>query len=301
MVALPCEHTDLAESYENITKMMSTTTIETDPQNFTTGIVSISAMLKSVYDSIILMKKGMNELVKRDAKLEAMIVKADATYTVEFAKFASIDWAKQSVEQSKITDEVNKTQAKMVELDSKVAQLVAHIAHTDTLVKKAAIATPVGENKPKTFKICESKAIMNRPTFGMDRTEFKHWFDGLVNALVQHYKGARSYFKNLKMHMDLQNTMPTETELKNEWDRLVLGTTYEQFNEDMYYILMEKTVGDAKSRVNAVEPGNGLEALCKIYSWYASTSGLAIGARMDMIMRPNPVTKPEELATALEK
>ena len=38
-----------------------------------------------------------------------------------------------------------------------------------------------------------------------------------------------------------------------------------QFNEDIYYVLVEKTSGEAVAKVKSVEPGQGMLAYYRIY------------------------------------
>ena len=74
-----------------------------------------------------------------------------------------------------------------------------------------------------------------------------------------------------------------------------------KFNEDLYYILNEKTEGNAATRVKSVELGQGFEAYQTVYLWFSSTCGMALNKRMDSLMVPASATKPEELAAAIEK
>ena len=77
--------------------------------------------------------------------------------------------------------------------------------------------------------------------------------------------------------------------------------SFDKFNEDLYYILTEKTKSYAAARVRAVEPGHGFEAYQRVYIWFSSTCGMALNKRMDSSMVPSSPNKPEELATAIEK
>ena len=101
----------------------------------------------------------------------------------------------------------------------------------------------------------------------------------------------------------------TLAEWKTMWNAFVTGAgrafdpdmTFDKFNEDLYYILTEKTEGDAAARVRSVEPGQGFEAYQRVYIWFSSTCGMALNKRMDSLMVPASPTKPEELAAAIEK
>ena len=70
--------------------------------------------------------------------------------------------------------------------------------------------------------------------------------------------------------------------------------------EDLYFILTEKTSGECHEKVLSCDPGAGLEAYMKMYLWYSSTSGLALQERARMIMNPHVPQKEEDIAKALE-
>ena len=59
-------------------------------------------------------------------------------------------------------------------------------------------------------------------------------------------------------------------------------------NEELYYVMVEKTEGDAALRVNSGEPGNGLAAYMRVYLWFSGTTGLALTEKTRMLMHPNP-------------
>ena len=50
--------------------------------------------------------------------------------------------------------------------------------------------------------------------------------------------------------------------------------------EDLYYVLIEKTKGEAALRVQSGNPGEGLQAYMKVYLWFAGTTGLALSEKM---------------------
>ena len=78
-------------------------------------------------------------------------------------------------------------------------------------------------------------------------------------------------------------------------------TEHDRASEDLYYVLVEKTEGDAALRVNSGEPGKGLAAYMRVYLWFAGTTGLALTEKTRMLMHPNPVKHEYEIADALEK
>ena len=69
----------------------------------------------------------------------------------------------------------------------------------------------------------------------------------------------------------------------------------------MFYVLVEKTEGDAALRVNSGEPGEGMQAYQRLYLWFAGTTGLALTEKTRALMHPSPVKHESEIADALEK
>jgi len=278
--------------FDQVNSMAQTTSAEYAPENITQGIVILSQSVVHIAGTLGQLKQLMIE--SRNA--------SDAT------QIQTAQSANQLMNMNDTT--FPKLNSLMTECGSAVQELRSRTTALESTINqlKNNPTNPTGGIQQRRFKICESKAVMNRPSFGLDRAEFREWFDGLVNALVQHYPAARKFVELIKKQMDMSSDKipPTWTTMESQWATAIHGIEQStedmlKLNEDLYFILKEKTVGDAKARVNAVEPGNGLEALCKMYLWYSGTSGLAMGARMDLLMRPKPVTKPEELASALER
>ena len=75
----------------------------------------------------------------------------------------------------------------------------------------------------------------------------------------------------------------------------------EQLSEELYYVLVEKTEGDAGLRVNSGETGDGLQAYMRLYLWFAGTTGLALTEKTRELMHPNPVKHDYEIADALKR
>ena len=66
--------------------------------------------------------------------------------------------------------------------------------------------------------------------------------------------------------------------------------------------MVEKTKqgSEAAQRVATVQPGQGILAYMKIYTWYAGTTGLALKRRTEMVMNPPAPTRDEDIANVLE-
>ena len=67
-----------------------------------------------------------------------------------------------------------------------------------------------------------------------------------------------------------------------------------QINNDLYYVLVEKTTGEAASKVKSVDEGMGFWAYFAIYWWFVKTSGVAIQERSRKAMQPEPISKEEK-------
>ena len=68
----------------------------------------------------------------------------------------------------------------------------------------------------------------------------------------------------------------------------------------MYYVLVEKTAGDAALRVNSGEPGEGMQAYQRLYLWFAGTTGLALTEKTRALIHPIAAKHEGEIADALE-
>ena len=145
----------------------------------------------------------------------------------------------------------------------------------------------------------ESKCISNLRTLGSDKAEFKNWNDRFVNAIAQVLGSPwRKFLRNLNRELDQNRKLLAKEELGH-----IEGATEvvegSRANEDLYYVLVEKTEGEAALRVNSSEPGEGLDAYQKVYLWFAGTTGLALAERTRMLMGPEPPKREEDIAESL--
>ena len=125
--------------------------------------------------------------------------------------------------------------------------------------------------------------------FGENRRGFRPWHDKFVNAISQHFKGVRELFQEMKTQLVTKKYGLTLAEWQQCWDKTKVNLgpkindqiQFDKFNEFLYYILTEKTEGDAAVRVKSVEPGQGFEAYHRVYLWFSSTFDMALNKRMD--------------------
>ena len=108
----------------------------------------------------------------------------------------------------------------------------------------------------------------------------------------------RVFVCNLNLELDRNRTVLTTAQLNGITVASDLGDAH-YVNENLYYVLVEKSEGEAAVRVNSGELGQGLAAYQKIYLWFAGTTGLALSQRMTNLM--NPPKHEHEIAEAIEK
>ena len=71
-------------------------------------------------------------------------------------------------------------------------------------------------------------------------------------------------------------------------------------DEDLYYILMDKTTGQALEKVHSVNAGEGLRAFQRLWVWFGCCSGMAIQERSRQVMNPQPPKQDSELSAVFE-
>ena len=59
-------------------------------------------------------------------------------------------------------------------------------------------------------------------------------------------------------------------------------------DEDLYYILTDKTSGSALEKVHTANPGQGIKAFQRLWVWFGCCSGMAIQERSRHVMNPSP-------------
>ena len=79
-----------------------------------------------------------------------------------------------------------------------------------------------------------------------------------------------------------QLALGRETSTSDEW---------EEWQQGMWSILVDKTGGEARSVLLSVDKGERIKAWAKIWRWFTRTSGLGISERRERIMRPEPPKK----------
>ena len=191
-------------------------------------------------------------------------------------------------------------QEAMVELAERMITSIGSLeTKTATLEATAARLTPVTPFLGKPLS--ESKCVANMKTLGSDKAEFKIWNDKFINAIAQTLGTPwRKFMRNLNRVLDQDRKVLTQDELNVIEGALDIGDG-DTASESLYYVLVEKTEGDAALRVNSGEPGQGMQAYMRVYLWFAGTTGLALTEKTRVLMHPTPVKHESEIADALER
>ena len=169
------------------------------------------------------------------------------------------------------------------------------INELDNAVKQASQVS----NYPRGKSIDD--VIKNLKSLGSDKSEFYMWNVKLINALTRVQPNVRAYFRKMLSVLDSKGYNTMLSDWYDAYDELKCTFSMATFNEDLYYVLVEKTEGDAAVKVNGGDHGNGLQAYQTVYLWFAGTTGMALSKRSEWVMNP-PIPKNSlELAMLIPK
>ena len=100
----------------------------------------------------------------------------------------------------------------------------------------------------------ESKAISNLPVFqGGERGVYKEWHEQFLNVFTQVRKGTRSLLEELETTKEeYWAEMDFDTWSRN---REAYEGKYESWSADLWWVLIEKTSGEALQRVKGTKRG----------------------------------------------
>ena len=157
------------------------------------------------------------------------------------------------------------------------------------------------ERKTKRVNIADNKGIHAIKMLGSDREGFKMWNKKLVNNLANAVgKNWRNYLKVLNEKLDGAAKELTEEQLK-DLDGYEELEEKDYADEIMWYVMVEKTEGEAANKVHAGEEGKGLAAYMRVYMWFTGTTGLALSERIRIMMAPKAPVNEHEIADCLDK
>ena len=75
---------------------------------------------------------------------------------------------------------------------------------------------------------------------------------------------------------------------------------YDDWNQDLWWVLDEKTTGDALSRVNGVETGSGMEAYRRLPRWCGKQTDVGVAEFRQMVSRPTQAMREDGAARCIE-
>ena len=146
----------------------------------------------------------------------------------------------------------------------------------------------------------ESKAISNLPVFqGGERGVYKEWHEKFVNVFTQVRKGTRSLLEELETTKEeYWADMDFDT-----WARArgVSDGKYDGWSADLWWVLIEKTSGEALQRVKGTKRGEGMEAYRRLHQWYARQTTMTMQELRMKVMRPGQARNEGEVAQKLEE
>ena len=124
-----------------------------------------------------------------------------------------------------------------------------------------------------------------------------------MNVFSVVHPGSRDFLKNI-----CQKCSMTVKELpEEEYEDLVSNLPWldaeervTAIDEDLYYILTDKTSGSALEKVHTVSPGQGIKAFQRLWVWFGCCSGMAIQERSRHVMNPQPPKQESELSAIFE-
>ena len=158
-------------------------------------------------------------------------------------------------------------------------------------------------DKPRgAMRISESKGASNLKTFSGNKNEFKEWIDKLMNQFNIIHDRSRELFRQIIKEVNKNKRALTSHELVLMIDKdfKELKSVKQTINEDLHYILTDKTSGEAKAKVDSAESGDGYSALMNLVTWYATASGEALTERIKRLMNPGTPKKDEDISQVLD-
>ena len=74
-----------------------------------------------------------------------------------------------------------------------------------------------------------------------------------------------------------------------------------QINEELWWILVDKTTGEALQRIRGCPEGQGIEAYRRLHQWHAGRSAATLQELRDQVMRPKEAKTEAEVAIRIEE
>ena len=75
----------------------------------------------------------------------------------------------------------------------------------------------------------------------------------------------------------------------------------EEWCQDMWWVLIEQTIGEALLRVRTVDTGNGMEAYRRLHNWYGKQTDMGLAELWQREIRPVQARREEDIAKCIEE
>ena len=110
--------------------------------------------------------------------------------------------------------------------------------------------------------------------------------------------GMRDLLRELEAHRD---EVFTEQEFYIFMQDDRYRDRYEDWSQDLWWVLVEKTTGDALLRVKQVTTSNGMEAFRRLHRWYGKQTDLGLAELRQSVLRPMQAKREEGTARCIEE
>ena len=128
---------------------------------------------------------------------------------------------------------------------------------------------------------------------GGDRGGYDEWHLNFVNTITQVRPGIRGLLQALETTNDEEFG---ENEFDLWADDADTKRMYQQWNSDLWWVLVGKTSSEALMRVKGTVQGEGVEAYRKLHQWCARHTTMTMQELRTKVMRPNPAKNEAEVA-----
>ena len=116
--------------------------------------------------------------------------------------------------------------------------------------------------------------------------------------MTQVRPGIRDLIRELEAHRDEVFT-EQDFDIFMQDDRY--RDRYEDWSQDLWWVLIEKATGDALLRVKGVAMGNGMEAFRRLHRWYGKWTDLGLVELRQQVLRPMQAKREEDTARCIEE
>jgi hypothetical protein len=277
---------------------------------FNTNLVSQLAKYKGSVDFEIGSMQGDVSGLKEDVKsikvtvdilndnIKSEIVKTNDKFNEACAAGGVIEVSVQQI----VTQGFGALDFKVKQNDSEFKAVKDRVKQIeDSLSSQGSNVNGASGNSHRGKVLLEYNVINSLQTMSSDKSKYKEWNDKLVNAVTQFRPYARVVLKSMRALKDKEHERDdVNDDVSNESWSIKETYDYDKFNEELYSLLVNKTEGEARSKVMKAGEGQGLEAYRMVNHWFTVTSGQSLVVKRMSIMNPKPPAKEENLVESIE-